>query len=301
MKSSRLFRIVHLLLRDGRCTAPGLAQALEVSVRTIYRDLDALCQAGVPIVTEQGQGGGIRLMEGYSLDKAALSAQEQDELLLAVQSLPFTQDDALLQKLGALFQRQRTDWLRVDFAHWGPGNQSDDRFDLIRTAVLEKRLLQFDYAAPSGMSTRTVKPVMLHYKGSQWYLQAFCLLRGGFRTFRISRMSRLIPLQEHFAETLVPPPIEPWEELCCWPAVSLRFAPSAAWRVYDEFHMQLITREEDGWLRVDTHLPLDEAWVYDMLFSFGTEVAILSPDELRSAFQRHTAAILRHYEKKNQT
>ena len=114
-------------------------------------------------------------------------------------------------------------------------------------------------------------------------------------------MSRLITLEEHFFETLVPPPIEPWEVLYHWPPVSLRFAPTAAWRVYDEFHVQLITREEDGCLRVDTHLPLDETWVYDMLFSFGADVTILSPDELRTSLLRHTADILHHHEKKNQT
>ena len=300
MKSSRLFAIVHHLLTHSRCTAPQLARELEVSVRTIYRDLDALCEAGVPIVTEQGQGGGVRLMEGYTLDRAALSEQEQEALLLAVQSMSNLQNDALVQKLGALFQRQRTDWLRVDFAHWGTGNESDSRFETIRTAILEKQLLQFDYAAFHGMSTRTVKPVMLHYKGSQWYLQAFCLLRGDFRTFRISRMSKLVLTEEHFDETLVPPSIEPWDDLCEWPEVSLRFQPSAAWRVYDEFFIQLITREVDGCLRVDTHLPLQERWVYAMLLSFGTEVTVLSPDVLRISLAQHAQRLADHHTK-NQT
>lgn len=298
MKSSRLFRIVHLLLRNGRCTAPQLARELEVSVRTIYRDIEALCQAGVPVMTEQGQGGGVRLMDGYTLDKTALSDEEQEELLLAVQSVPVGQSEALVNKLGALFQRQRTDWLRVDFAHWGPSNAEDDRFEIIRTAVLEKRVLQFDYAAFEGMSTRKVKPALLHYKGSQWYLQAFCLLRNDWRTFKISRMSSLCLTDEPFDDVLTPPSIEPWEDGCDWPAVSLRFQPSAAWRVYDEFYIQFITREDDGCLRVDTHLPLDERWVYAMLLSFGTEVTVLSPDRLRQSLIEHTRQISSHHIKK---
>lgn len=300
MKSSRLFRIVHLLLRDGRCTAPALARELEVSVRTIYRDLDALCQAGVPIVTEQGQGGGVRLMEGSTLDRTALSEQEQEALLLAAHSVQGMQGDALVQKLGALFQRRRADWLRVDFAHWGPGNEADDRFDVIRAAVLQKQLLRFRYAAPGGMTTRTVKPAMLHYKGSQWYLQAFCLLRGEYRTFKISRMSGLVLLEETFAEPLSPPPLEPWETLDDWPAVSLCFQPSAAWRVYDEFYIQLITCEADGCLRVDTHLPPDEPWVYAMLTSFGTDVTVLAPASLRQALAEHLQQLAAHHTK-NQT
>lgn len=301
MKSSRLFYIVHRLLRDGRCTAPALAQELEVSLRTIYRDVDALCQAGVPVVTEQGQGGGIRLMEGYTLDRTALSAQEQEELLLAVQSLSSLQGDSLLPKLGALFRKQHADWLRVDFGRWGPSNGSDRRFEIIRAAVLEKRILRFDYAAFNGMSTRRVKPVLLHYKGSQWYLQAFCLLRNDFRTFKISRMSDLALTDERFRETLVPPPIEPWNELADWPEAVLRFQPRAAYRVYDEFHIQLITREADGCLRVETHLPPDEDWVYAMLLSFGTDVRVLSPDRLRSALQQRALVLSEHHQNKNQT
>ena len=87
MKSSRLFQIVYELMSGERMTAPELARRLEVSVRTIYRDVEALCQAGLPIATGQGQGGGIRLMDGYVLDRALMSASEQERLMLAVKAL----------------------------------------------------------------------------------------------------------------------------------------------------------------------------------------------------------------------
>ena len=87
MKSSRLFQIVYELMSGERMTAPELARRLEVSVRTIYRDVEALCQAGVPIATGQGQGGGIRLMDGFVLDRTLMSPDEQERLLLAVKAL----------------------------------------------------------------------------------------------------------------------------------------------------------------------------------------------------------------------
>ncbi len=301
MKSSRLFYIVHRLLRDGRCTAPALANELEVSVRTIYRDVEALCQAGVPIASEQGQGGGLRLMEGYTLDKAALSDEEQQLLLTAVQSLSILYGGDLAQKLGALFRKQRTDWLRVDFGGWGSADENDDRFDTIRTAILEKRLLRFDYAAYSGMTARTVQPVLLHYRGGQWYLQAFCLLRGEFRTFKISRMSHLSLTAHHFEDMLTPPSIPSWEDETDWPEVSLRFAPSVAYRVYDEFYLNLITRQEDGSLLVRTRLPLEEAWVYAMLLSFGTAATVLSPVSLRRELARRTMEIAHFHQNGNET
>lgn len=120
MRSSRLFQIVYRILRDGQTTAPALARLLEVSERTIYRDIEALCQAGVPIVTTQGHGGGIRLMDGYVLSRDVMSAAEKEELLLAVKSLAsVTQGSELLPKLGALFQHGGADWLEVDFSRWG--------------------------------------------------------------------------------------------------------------------------------------------------------------------------------------
>lgn len=120
MKSSRLFQIVYELMSGGRLTAPELARRLEVSVRTIYRDVEALCQAGVPISTGQGQGGGIALMDGFVLDRALMSASEQERLMLAVKALSSATGDsaALLQKLGALFRAPEADWLSVDLDRW---------------------------------------------------------------------------------------------------------------------------------------------------------------------------------------
>lgn len=297
MKSSRLFQIVYRLLSDGRTTAPALAAELEVSVRTIYRDVEALCQAGVPIVTEQGQSGGIRLMDGWVLNKTLMNAREQEQLLTAVQSLADLQDDGdgLALKLAALFHKQPSDWLRVDFHHWGPVNENDVRFELIKTAVLEKRILQFDYAAYNGMSHRRVKPVLLYFKGSAWYLQAFCLMRDEFRTFKISRVSGLALTDEHFSDELTPPPLEPWSGLFDWLEVRLRFKPHMAYRVYDEYDEECIQHEADGSLLVTAHLPPDEDWLLGRMLSYGTDVQVLSPVSLRILLAEHTLKLHQYY------
>lgn len=303
MKSSRLFQIVYRLLADGRTTAPSLADELEVSVRTIYRDIEALCQAGVPIVTEQGQAGGIRLMDGWVLNKTLMDAKEQEQLLTAVQSLAALLDggEELARKLGALFHKQPSDWLRVDFSHWGPVNENDVRFEIIKTAVLEKRILQFDYAAYNGMSHRRAKPVLLYFKGSAWYLQAFCLMRNEFRTFKISRVSRLSLTDEHFDDELTPPPLEPWSAVFHWPEVRLRFKPHMAYRVYDEYDEECIRREADGSLLVTANLPQDEDWLMGRMLSYGTDVEVLSPASLRSQLAGHTLKLHQYYLKENKT
>lgn len=303
MKSSRLFEILYHLLENGRCTAPQLASELEVSVRTIYRDIEALCQAGVPIVTEQGQGGGIRLTEGWTLSKTLMNAREQEQLMTAVKALCSVQESnhALAHKLGALFQRQPHDWLRVDFHYWGAINENDIRFEQIKTAVLEKRILSFSYASYSGLTERRVKPVLLYFKGNAWYLQAFCLMRHEFRTFKISRVSHLALTDEYFEDRLSPPKIDPWDWNFKWPEVRLRFAPHMAYRVYDEYDEECIQPEADGYLLVTTHLPPEDEWAAGRILSYGTGVEVLSPDSLRRSVTQYALKLYHYFESQNQT
>lgn len=300
MKSSRLLEIIYRLLADGRCTAPALARELEVSVRTIYRDIDALSQSGVPVVTEQGQGGGIRLIEGWALNRTLVSAKEQEQILMAVKSLAAVEQGSsdLALKLGALFQKQPQDWLRVDFHYWGPVNENDERFELIKTAVLEKRVLSFCYASYEGFTQRRAKPVLLYFKGNAWYLQAFCLMRNEFRTFKISRISRLALTDERFEDTLTPPEIDPWDWRFQWPEVHLRFKPHMAYRVYDDFDEECISVEPDGHLLVHTHLPTDDEWAAERMLSYGTGVEVISPDNLRLHTAEYALKLYRHYETK---
>ena len=298
MKKSRLFRIVYRLLEEERITAPALAQEMEVSVRTIHRDVEALCQAGIPLVTEQGRSGGIRLMEGFSLKSAMMDDNEQQQLLTAMKVLAAVEQDgdALLGKLAALFRKQRSDWLRVDLSHWGPVNADDERFSKVKTAVLEKHILQFSYAGYNGMSARRVKPILLYFKGSAWYLQAFCLTRNDFRTFKLNRVSAPVLTDEHFDDDLTPPPLEPWDQTQRWPQMQLRFAPALAYRVYDEYDEACICRNEDGSLLVTACLPFEEEWVQARILSYGTDAEVLSPACLRSALAARALKLHRHYQ-----
>ncbi len=296
MKSSRLFQIVYRLLQDGRLTAPELATQLEVSKRTIYRDIDVLCEAGVPIATEQGKGGGIRLMEDFVFSRALMSEAEQEQLLLAVKSLsPITQENELVTKLGALFQRRGASWLEVDFTRWGQVGRPDRRFELIKAAILEKRVLRFQYAAASGVSARSVRPARLSYKSSAWYLQGFCLGRRDWRTFKLTRMSALELTGERFEEVLFPPPIDIDDGPHDWPEICLRFPPAAAFRVYDEF--ENVSREPDGSLLVVTRMPLGDGWLYGYLLSFGGAAEVLRPESVRRGLAECAKRTWERYEK----
>lgn len=283
MSAGRQFQMVYLLLEKGRMTAGELAEKLEVSPRTVLRDVDALSAAGVPVYTTQGAGGGVALLPGYVLDRAAFTDEEQRQLLTALQSLPNQEGEQALTKLSALFRRGPEDWLQVNLSRWGAGEADKEKFRLLKRAVLERQVLAFGYAGFYGSTrARKVLPARLVFKGQGWYLQAFDLEREDYRTFRLSRILSPAFTGEVFHRRLDPPDIDFPGDIPPLFRVEarLRFAPCMAYRVYDEFDQGCVARQDDGSLLVETVFPEDQ-WLYGYLLSFGAGVEVLSPDTLR--------------------
>ena len=276
MNNGRLFEILYLLMEGETVTASALARRLEVSPRTIYRDVEALSGAGIPIYMTKGRGGGIRLLPDFVLEKSLFSHQEQDEILYALQSLAVTgglQDKTVLSRMRVLFQRTPADWIDVDFSGWGHGPQEREKFLRIKQAVLESRVLSFTYYSTCGQTTnRRIEPMKLRFRGSAWYVHGFCLEKQELRVFKVSRMEGISVTEEAFdRRALELPPLE--EESL--PAERM---------VYDEFDRKLITPGEDGRLRVAVDFPRG-SWVLGYLLSFGDGVTVLSPPELRRALK----------------
>ena len=284
MSRGRLFELLCLLLERGRMTAGELAEHFEVSVRTIYRDVDALSAAGVPVYAAPGRGGGVALLEGYTLHRAAFTEAEQLLLLTALRSLPghTGQDTAeTLSKLSALFRRPEPDWLRVELSRWGSAGRDDAKFEALKRAILSRREISFTYISASGPTARRrVRPARLVFKDRAWYLQGFCLDRGDYRTFKLTRMLEL-ETGAPFDQMLSPPPMENgWTGDAPVTAVRLRFPPSLAYRVYDEFDESCVTRRADGSLETAVPFP-EDPWLYGYLLSFGLGVEVLEPEGLR--------------------
>jgi len=299
MKNDRLFQLLYILLERQRMTAPELARHLEVSVRTVYRDVDTLSLAGVPVYAMPGKGGGISLMSGYSFDRALLSDEEQNEILFAVQSLQAADRnvDKLLQKLGSAFRKANTSWIEVDFSRWGMRRTDNPKFEQLKKAILEKRIVHMLYCGTSGgLSERDVKPLRLVFKNKNWYLQAFCLQAEAFRLFKVSRMLELTLTGDTFTESYADLPPLDGGEAPPYPgtAMRLRFPSSMAFRVYDEFDRDSITPQPDGSLCVRAAFPID-GWVFGYLLSFGTEVEILEPASLRAELADYVKKIYEHH------
>ena len=295
MQESRLFKILYHLLDKGQATAPELAERFEVSVRTIYRDIDALSGAGIPVYTEAGRNGGIHLLNDFVLDKAVLSEAEKQEILAALQSIHITRNmdgSRTLQKLSALFQLHSENWLEVDFSRWGNPGYDNETFELLRSAVIRRRNVKLRYAGSyEEIRERTVQPYKLVYKAKAWYLQAFCTEKQDWRIFKLNRILELEVLEEGFSQLNPPGPIETFEGE--YPKVTLRFPKEMSYRVYDEFDKAQIQRQENGDLIVSANMP-EDPWLIGFLLSFGTRVDILSPAHLKEAVAEQAKLI---YEK----
>ncbi|WP_315167879.1 YafY family protein [Metaclostridioides mangenotii] len=286
MQISRLFQIVYILLDRKTITAKELADRFEVSVRTIYRDINTLGTAGIPIYTSQGRGGGISILDDYVLNKSLLSDDEQKEILIGLQSLKATNYPdikTLDKKLGALFSKNKQSWIEVDFSHWGGGNEEKDKFQILKNSVLNKNTVEFSYSNANGDQTiRQIEPLKLIFKNKYWYVCGFCLLKNQFRIFKISRISNLNSTKIFFDRDL-PDDLDLIKEKSVGYKASnivLKFSNHISYRVYDEFNINNIEKDADGNLIVSLSYPEDE-WLYGYILSFGFYVEVIEPQGLR--------------------
>ena len=298
MEQSRLFKIVYHLLEKGKSTAPELAEKFEVSIRTIYRDLDTISAAGIPIYATQGKGGGIFIIQDFMLNKSLLSEQEKEQILIALQGISATehnQTDELLMKLSGLFQSKVTNWIEVDFSEWYKNTPNYDVFNLIKNAIFNQYTITFSYFAREGnYSNRTVEPIKLIFKNKDWYLYGFCLLRNDFRFFKLTRIKDLeISSDTFIREVKSSHEIETVIKNKNFIHAKLKFSPKVAFRVYDEF-TDNVSKDNQGNLYVNIDLP-DNETLFSYILSFGDNVEILEPDYLWYRMKEKLALMLEKY------
>ncbi len=296
MQESRLFKIVYHLLDKGRATAPELAEKFEVSVRTIYRDIDALSSAGIPVYAETGRNGGIHLMNDFVLDKAVLSEEEKQEILTALQSINYTQHisgSQTLQKLSAIFHLSSENWLEVDFSRWGNKGSDNEKFELLKSAVIHQKCIKITYANSCGtIKERIVQPLKMSYKSMAWYLKAYCTEQQDYRIFKLTRIIDLEILTDGFCKRAFPKLDETMGQ--AYNTIVLRFPRNMSYRVYDEFDQTRINRQENGDLIVSAEMPEDE-WLIGYVLSFGTQIDIIEPAYLKNIVAEQAKKIYEKY------
>jgi len=299
MQIYRLLEIVYILLEQKSATARELSQRFGVSQRTIYRDIDVLSVTGIPVYTEKGKGGGISLLPEFVLDKSLINEQEQNEILSALQAfsgMKACETEGALKKVSAIFNKSSANWLQVDFSPWSIA--ANNFFNNLKTAILERRVVEFDYYSANYEKTRRrIEPVQLWFKSKAWYVKGFCLKQQDMRLFKLTRIKNLMVTDKHFhSRELLEDRTEPvaGKQQDHGVLIKLKIEPEMAYRVFDEFDENMVEKQQDGSLIVSATWPQDD-WVCGFVLSFGEYIEVLEPEHIRETIREKLKKMQKKY------
>lgn len=299
MKIDRLVSIIMILLNKERIGAQELADMFEVSPRTIYRDIDAINMAGIPIRSTPGVGGGFEIMQNYKIEKNVFSTADLSTILMGLTSLSdMIRGDELINALAKVKSfipadrakdiELRANQIRIDLSTWMGNRNIQLYLEIIKTALQESRLLSFEYVAQRGNKTiRTVEPYQLVLKNSHWYFQGYCYKRNNFRLFRLSRISNLQIEKETFMPRDFQKTSLDFEEIfeTVPIRIKLRIHKSVMDRVLDYCSYEHFSPADNEYYIVDFPF-IENDYNYDILLSFGSKCECLEPLHIRTEMKR---------------
>ena len=309
MKVDRLVSIIMILLEKKRIGAQELADRFEVSPRTIYRDIDAINMAGIPVRSTSGVGGGFEIMPEYKMDKRVFSTAELSALLMGLTNLSgMVRGEELLSALAKVRSFIPADKAKeidlkanqicIDLRPWMGNRNIQPCLETIKTALQENRLLSFAYVDGHGNQTeRIVEPYQLVLKGSHWYFQGYCRFRQDYRLFRLSRISNLQMTADTFAPREYQKPVLDYSEAleAMQTSIQLRIHKSIMDRVLDFCGFENFTPDGEDHYLVEYPF-IENDYYYDMLLSFGQACECLAPTRIREELKRRAQAIVEIYE-----
>lgn len=300
MKLDRLLGILTILLKNDRVTAPQLAEKFEVTRRTIGRDIDALCQAGIPIVTHQGSGGGISIADGYKLDKSILTADELSGIIAALKGIGSvsgeSQVERTLDKLSA--NKDTVVSLRepivIDLASHYKGNLTP-KIKLIKQAVLSQRLIEFDYYYQKGQTHRRIEPYFVIFQWTAWYVFGFCLERRDWRMFKLARLWNLQLCEETYTQREIPPERRDFNaHLPDDKKLVAVFESSVKYQLIETYGLNCFTETEDGKLRLEIGYT-NRDYTISWLLGFGNRAKVIEPMDMADEIKRIAENIIQNY------
>ncbi len=309
MKVDRLVSIIMILLDKKRIGAQELADMFEVSPRTIYRDIDAINMAGIPVRGASGVGGGFEIMQEYKVDKKVFSTADLSALLMGLTSLSnMIRGEELVHALAKVKSfipadrakdiELKVNQICIDLSPWTGNSSIQPYFEMIKEALQENRLLTFEYIAHHGnKGARTVEPYQLVLKNSHWYLQGYCHKRNDYRLFRLSRMSNLQMQEETFTARDYQKPILDFAEILetMQTKIKIRIHKSIMDRVLDYCTYEDFSPDDDKHYLVNFPF-IENEYHYDILLSFGNKCECLEPVHIRAEMRRRIHDIAAIYE-----
>lgn len=309
MKIDRLVSIIMILLDKKRIGAQELADMFEVSLRTIYRDIDTINMAGIPVCSTPGVGGGFEIMQKYKVDKKVFSATDLSVIQMGLSNLStMIRGDELvnaLVKVKSLMPDDRANDIElksnqifIDLSPWMGNRNIQPYLETIKTALQESKLLFFEYADQHGNKTvRTAEPYQLVLKNSHWYFQGYCLKRNDFRLFKISRISNLQIQAESFTPRDYQKPQLDFDNILAelQTKIKIRIHKSVMDRVLDFCDYEHFSPDGDEHYIV--YFPfIENDYYYNILFGFGDKCECLEPLYIRAEMKRRAHGIVTLYE-----
>lgn len=306
MKLERMLSIITYLLNHDNVKAKELADKFEVSVRTIYRDIETINLAGIPIITRQGLGGGIGIMPEYKLDKSVLTEDELSSIVVGLKGLYSISEDSkikfLIEKLSNIARKgsyvDTGSEVMIDLSSWNKEDILSSMIEMLKSAIREKKIITFTYYSNDQLIQRRVEPYKVIYKEANWYLYAYCTLRKDFRLFKIRRMRELYQTEQTFKPKDISMDRIHWDirsddkELL---TIELAFNPPLQDKLYDFFGTDNYEILEDKRIKVTFQMNLCP-WLYGFLLSFGNQVEIIEPPELRDIIKKMAIDISKLYQ-----
>ncbi len=301
MKIDRQLGILSILLQKESVTAPYLSEMFEVSRRTINRDIDDLCKAGIPIVTRQGKDGGISIIDGYKIDKTMLTKGEMLDIVAGLRSLDSVNGTnrygQLMEKLSIgssdFFVGNQS--VLIDLSSWYKDSLAP-KIEMIRSAIEQHREMMFFYYAPNGESQRIIEPYYLIFRWSSWYVWGWCKSREDYRLFKLNRMDKVHMSENYFSERIAPFPDLRDERI--FPGgikVKAVFEADCKWRLVEEFGPNCFREQNDGTLLFQADYT-DKENLITWLLSFRDKVELLEPKVIREELRQSILQMKKKYD-----
>ena len=304
MKIDRQLGILSILLQKESVTAPYLAEQFEVSKRTINRDIEDLCKAGIPIITKQGANGGISILENYKMDRTLLTSWEMQDILAGLRSLDSVNGTnrygQLMEKLsaGSSDVMVGNQSILIDLSSWYKASLAP-KIELICTAIDSTKELSFSYYSPKGESARCIEPFYLIFRWSSCYVWGWCTRREDFRLFKLNRMDKIQISEQMFVKRQVSVPDLRNERI--FPGgikVKALFEPECKWRLVEEFGVESFKEQENGKLLFQADYT-DKENLITWLISFRDKVELMEPEDIRAEIRESIEHMIRKYDDTN--
>ena len=309
MKIDRLVSLIMILLDKKRIGAQELAEIFEVSPRTIYRDIDTINMAGIPVCSIPGVGGGFEIMQNYKIDKNVFSTTDLSAILMGLSSISnMIRGDELVNTLTKVKSfipagrakdiELKANQIYIDLSPWTGKRNIQEYLETIKTALQERKLLSFEYADRYGnITARTAEPYQLVLKSSHWYWQGYCHKRNDFRLFKLSRMANLQIKEESFVPRVYQKPQLEFDDIleAMQTTIKIRIHKSIMERVLDFCTYENFSTEGDEHYIVNFPF-MENEYYYNILFSFGNKCECLEPLHIRTEIKRKIHEIAAIYE-----